>query len=333
VTPAHRRSRKIRKTGRHAAPSQLQQAAQRAGSAAPAVAVAGALAAGGAASAVAAAAPAGAATQATQITQARTSAVASQARTSAAAPARRAARTEAGRSYTVRTGDTLSGIAQRFYGHAGDWPYLYRINRGTVSDPNLIYTGEVLRVPTRPPASVLTGSYRPRHARAARTQPAAASTGSSAAGSQQAVVTSSSGHGVSCTGSGGTLKPLNYGAIVTFLTAHGYSGNAAAGIAGNIYAESGGNPESEGDGGGGLIGWTPLPGGYVTGNPAADLPTQLNAILQFNQIWAQYIPTLNAASSPAQAADIYVTDFERAGLPAYSRREAAAEAVAAACGL
>ena len=28
--------------------------------------------------------------------------------------------------------------------------------------------------------------------------------------------------------------------------------------------ESGGNPESVGDGGGGLIGWTPLPGGYVT---------------------------------------------------------------------
>jgi hypothetical protein len=226
----------------------------------------------------------------------------------------------------------LSGIAQRFYGHAGDWPYLYRINRGTVSDPNLIYTGEVLRVPTDPPASVLTGSYRPRHARAAHRTATAASS-SSSSGGQQAVVTSSSGRGVSCTGSGGTLKPLNYGAIVTFLTAHGYSDNAAAGIAGNIYAESGGNPESVGDGGGGLIGWTPLPGGYVTGNPAADLQTQLNAILRFNQIWAQYIPTLNAAGSPAQAAGIYVTDFERAGIPAYSRREAAAGAVAAACGL
>jgi LysM repeat protein len=293
------------------------------------VAVAGALAAGGAASAVATAAPAGAATQASQAGQVTQ---ASQARASATAVARRAARTEAGRSYTVRTGDTLSGIAQRFYRHAGDWPYLYRINRGTVSDPNLIYTGEVLRVPTDPPASVLTGSYRPRHARAARTTATAAGS-SPAAGSQPAVVTSSGGHGVSCTGSGGTLKPLNYGAIVTFLTTRGYSGNAAAGIAGNIYAESGGNPESVGDGGGGLIGWTPLPGGYVTGNPAADLQTQLNAILRFNQIWAQYIPTLNAAGSPAQAADTYVTDFERAGLPAYGTREEAAAAVAQACGI
>ena len=135
-----------------------------------------------------------------------------------------------------------------------------------------------------------------------------------------------------CTGTGGML-PANYAAIVDFLTAHGYTGIAAAGIAGNIYQESMGNPESVGDGGGGLIGWTPLPAGFVTGNPAADLQTQLAAILTFNQQWAQYIPALNAATSPAQAADIYVTDFERAGIPAFGNREAAAEAVAAACGL
>ena len=84
--------------------------------------------------------------------------------------------------------------------------------------------------------------------------------------------------------------PANYAAIVSFLTSHGYTGNAAAGIAGNIWQESGGNPESVGDGGGGLIGWTPLPGGYVTGNPAADLQTQLAAILTFNHIWAQVHP-------------------------------------------
>ena len=138
--------------------------------------------------------------------------------------------------------------------------------------------------------------------------------------------------GVVCSGTGGML-PANYTTIVTFLMANGYTGNAAAGIAGNIYQESGGNPESVGTGGGGLIGWTPLPAGYVTGNPAADLQTQLSAILSFNQIWAGYIPALNAAASPAAAADIYVTDFERAGIPAAGNREAAAAAVAAACGI
>jgi tail lysozyme len=137
---------------------------------------------------------------------------------------------------------------------------------------------------------------------------------------------------VSCSGSGGLL-PDNYAAIVEFMLDHGYTHNAAAGMAGNIYQESKGNPESVGMGGGGLIGWTPLPSGFVTGNPSADLQRQLAAILTYNQGWAQYIPALNAASSPAAAADIYVTDFERAGIPAASTREASANAVAAACKL
>jgi hypothetical protein len=128
------------------------------------------------------------------------------------------------------------------------------------------------------------------------------------------------------------MVPENYATIVTFLVAHGYSDNAAAGIAGNIYQESHGDPESEGDGGGGLIGWTPLPAGLVTGNPSADLQAQLEEILMFNEQWSQYLPALNGASTPAAAADIYVTDFERAGAPVAGTREAAADAVAQACG-
>jgi hypothetical protein len=137
---------------------------------------------------------------------------------------------------------------------------------------------------------------------------------------------------VTCAASQG-MVPANDAAIVSFLVAHGYTGIAAAGIAGNIFQESGGNPESVGSGGGGLIGFTPLPNGYVTGNPAADLQTQLNAILTYNQQWSQFIPALNAAATPVEAADIYMSDFERPGIPAAGNRETAAEAVAAACGL
>jgi len=127
--------------------------------------------------------------------------------------------------------------------------------------------------------------------------------------------------------------PLSYAAIVSFLTSHGYTDMAAAGIAGNIYQESKGNPESVGTGGGGLIGWTPLPGGFVTGNAAADLETQLAALLTYNQQWAQYIPVLDAATNPTQAADIYMDYFERPGIPAAYNRETAANAVAQACGI
>jgi hypothetical protein len=132
---------------------------------------------------------------------------------------------------------------------------------------------------------------------------------------------------------GYSLLPQNVTAIVSFLLAHGYSDNATAGIAGNIYQESKGDPESVGMGGGGLIGWTPLRSGLITGDPADDLQTQLAAVLDYNEGWSSYLPALNAAASPGYAAYIYVTDFERAGIPAAATREASAANVARACGI
>jgi hypothetical protein len=132
---------------------------------------------------------------------------------------------------------------------------------------------------------------------------------------------------------GGTdLLPLNYATIVNFLIAHGYTSIAATGIAGNIYQESGGNPESGSAAAGGLIGWTPLPSGYITGNPTADLQTQLAGLLVFNDNLGEFLPALDAATTPVDAAYVYMTYFERPGFPAASNRENAAIAVASACG-
>jgi Phage tail lysozyme len=132
---------------------------------------------------------------------------------------------------------------------------------------------------------------------------------------------------------GGTsMLPLNYATIVNFLIGHGYTSIAAAGIAGNIYQESGGNPESGDADAGGLIGWTPLPSGYITGNPSADLQIQLAGLLAFNDHLGAFLPALNAATTPADAAYVYMIDFERPGFPAASNREDAAIAVAGACG-
>jgi hypothetical protein len=178
---------------------------------------------------------------------------------------------------------------------------------------------------SRHAVTVLAKSAAASSAAASRNKPARPA--SATAAPAQAKTTA-----LTCDTSRGML-PANVTVIVSFLLAHGYSHNAAAGIAGNIYRESRGNPESVGTGGGGLIGWTPLPSGFVTGNYSADLRGQLAALLTYNQGWAQYVPALNAASTPRAAADIYVTSFERAGIPAVSQREAAAQAVASACGL
>ncbi|MFE2107232.1 transglycosylase family protein [Kitasatospora sp. NPDC059463] len=62
----------------------------------------------------------------------------------AAAPAAPAAQQPAGQGYTVRSGDTLAGIATA-QGVSGGWQALYDGNRGTVgADPNLIVPGQVL---------------------------------------------------------------------------------------------------------------------------------------------------------------------------------------------
>jgi len=182
------------------------------------------------------------------------------------------------------------------------------------------------------PHATATASPAAKPAQApARTQqaPAASAPAASAPATTAKPVTAAT---LSCNLGYGML-PANVTAIVSFLLANGYTHNAAAGIAGNIYQESKGNPESVGMGGGGLIGWTPLPAGFVTGNVSADLRTQLSALLTYNQGWAQYLPALNAAASPAGAAYIYVTDFERAGIPAAATREASAQNVAGACGI
>jgi LysM repeat protein len=49
-------------------------------------------------------------------------------------------------TYTVRQGDTLSGIAEQDTGSASAWPALVQANR-QISNPNLIHPGQILDVP------------------------------------------------------------------------------------------------------------------------------------------------------------------------------------------
>jgi LysM repeat protein len=177
-----RRPVRIRRRGRHGSPSQVEKVAQQAGKAAPAVAIAGAtlVAAPQLQHAFAAAGPvpvsadthhtaaaptdAGTGTRAAPATldTVRTQAVV----VVAARPARHAA-PASGTHYRVRSGDTLSEIAGRYYGNPGDWQYLYHENAKTISNPDVIYVGESIFVPAAAPAnSALTG-YVPRHAKPA----------------------------------------------------------------------------------------------------------------------------------------------------------------------
>lgn len=49
--------------------------------------------------------------------------------------------------YEVKKGDTLSKIAKEYYGNAMKYPLIFDANKPMLKDPNLIYPGQVLRIP------------------------------------------------------------------------------------------------------------------------------------------------------------------------------------------
>ena len=61
------------------------------------------------------------------------------------APAPAPAATPAPQTYTVQRGDTLSAIAKRFYGHAGEYRRIAAANN--IANPDLIHPGQQLVIP------------------------------------------------------------------------------------------------------------------------------------------------------------------------------------------
>lgn len=51
------------------------------------------------------------------------------------------------KTYTVKIGDTLWGIAKKYYGNGAKYPTIYNANKGKIKNPNLIYVGQVFTIP------------------------------------------------------------------------------------------------------------------------------------------------------------------------------------------
>lgn len=125
---------------------------------------------------------------------------------------------------------------------------------------------------------------------------------------------------------GDTSANLLY--VGSYMAANGYTDAAAAGIASCVDGESGGDPEAQGSGGRGLIGWTPpskLPDSAFTGNASADLTAQCGQILAYNNAQGNaLIQLLNSHSDPVSAAMFYSFHFERPLVPYSDVRPATA---------
>ena len=174
---------------------------------------------------------------------------------------------------TVQDGDTLSGIAAA---HRMSWPALYEANRARIADPDVLTTGESLRIPADP--ALWAAEYTPpAPAQPAATQaPAQGSTtqGSTTQGSTTQGSTTqapaSSGGGTSATGASSSFQqcvawressniPTQpdglYGILPSTWASLGYSGTAGqASVAqqnaafNQLYARDGAQPWAPYDG-------------------------------------------------------------------------------------
>lgn len=50
-------------------------------------------------------------------------------------------------TYTVKKGDTLWGIAKKYYGNGAKYTKIYEANKKKIKNPNLIYVGQVFTIP------------------------------------------------------------------------------------------------------------------------------------------------------------------------------------------
>lgn len=51
-------------------------------------------------------------------------------------------------SYTVKKGDCLWNIAKRYYGNGSKYTLIYNANKDKIKNPNLIYPGQILTIPS-----------------------------------------------------------------------------------------------------------------------------------------------------------------------------------------
>lgn len=64
-------------------------------------------------------------------------------------PKKNIKKAEEAKQYTVVTGDTLSKISTKMYGSAAQWELVYKANSDSLTTPNDLKVGQVLKIPSK----------------------------------------------------------------------------------------------------------------------------------------------------------------------------------------
>ena len=67
--------------------------------------------------------------------------------TKTAQPSPAPVRVTKGEEHTVKAGDTLSKLAEQYYGSAAKWEKIYEANREAIKNPNYVFIGQKITIP------------------------------------------------------------------------------------------------------------------------------------------------------------------------------------------
>lgn len=51
------------------------------------------------------------------------------------------------KTYEIKSGDSLSKIAKREFGNANEWRRILEANQDTISNPDKIFPGQIIKIP------------------------------------------------------------------------------------------------------------------------------------------------------------------------------------------
>jgi hypothetical protein len=218
------------------------------------------------------------------------------------------------KTYTVVSGDTLSGIAERALGNGDDYPKLFKLNKDrsepdgrTFTDPNLIVTGWTLELPSG--ASSATASSSNTSSSSSSSSSDSDSDSSSSSTSSQSDASSSSSSSAdssaSTDSSSSSSSSSSYAdnldgwinEAISILNQHGYSVSYNA-IYETAMNESSGNPGAENDSDSNAANGNPSKGLMQTTQTTFDAYT----ISGYNDIWN---PVDNIIAAVIYAQDTY----------------------------
>jgi hypothetical protein len=220
--------------------------------------------------------------------------------------------TRSDKSYTVVSGDTLSGIAERALGDGDKYPELFSLNKNksepdgrTFTDPNLIVTGWTIELPADSKSAEESSGSSSSSSSSSSSNSSSSSSASTSSSSDSSSSASSSSASTTADSASSSSSSSSYSndldgwikEAISILSEHGYSVSYNA-IYETAMNESSGNPDAQNNSDSNAAAGNPSEGLLQTTQTTFDA----YALSGYNDIWN---PVDNIIAAAIYAQDTY----------------------------